>query len=201
MKLPAAVRSLSEQLERLPGIGPKTAQRLALYMLRLPDSVLADFATSVTHLKERTKFCVQCHHIGESDICAVCGDSDRDASKLCVVQSPLDVLALESTGQYTGRYHVLHGVIAPLENIGPDQLFLRDILNRLEGVDEVIVATNPSMEGEATALYIERIIRDAGHAPEQVRVTRIGYGLSMGSDIEYADSLTLSRALDGRRDI
>lgn len=201
MKLPRPVRSVVEQFEKLPGIGPKSAQRLAFYLLHVPDHVIEDFAQSLTQLKANTKFCEICHNIDEESPCFVCADARRETTQLCVVENPLDVLAIEQTDTYKGVYHVLHGVISPLENIGPDQLYLRDILQRLGSVEEVILATNPTMEGEATALYIEKIIRDAGHSQEDIKITRIGHGLPIGADIEYADNVTLARALDGRREI
>jgi recombination protein RecR len=199
MKLPKPVRAVAEQFEKLPGIGPKSAQRHAFYLLRVPEYVLDEFAQSLRDLKRLTKFCEFCHNIGESSPCIICEDSERDQASLCVVESPLDVLALEQSGKFTGRYHVLHGVISPLDNIGPDELYLRDILKRLEGISEVILATNPTMEGEGTALFIEKMIREAGYSSDEIRVTRIGHGLPVGADIEFADSVTLSRALEGRR--
>lgn len=197
MKLPRSVRAVTEQFERLPGIGPKTAQRLALYLLHVPDHVLEEFGSSLTNLKPGTRFCAQCHLIGESEVCSICSDTSRESSVICVVEQPLDVIALEQAGKYRGLYHVLHGVISPLDNIGPDELYLRDLLRRLDGVDEVILATNATMEGEATALYIERLIRDSGNS--EIAITRIGHGLPIGANIEFADGITLARALEGRR--
>ncbi len=201
MKLPKSVRAVAEQFEKLPGIGPKSAQRHAFYLLRVPEYVLDEFAQSLRDLKRMTKFCDRCHNIGEESPCIICADPERDPTVLCMVESPLDVLALEQSGKFTGLYHVLHGVISPLDNIGPDELYLRDILQRLAGVSEVILATNPTMEGEATALFIEKMIRDAGFPPENLKVTRIGHGLPVGADIEFADAITLSRALEGRRSL
>lgn len=201
MKLPRPVRAVVEQFEKLPGIGPKSAQRLAFYLLHVPDHVIDEFALSLKELKAKTKFCEICHNIDEDSPCFICANPHRDSVQMCVVENPLDILAIEQTDSFKGVYHVLHGVISPLENIGPDQLFLRDILQRLEGVEEVILATNPTMEGEATALYIEKLIRDAGHLPQEIRITRIGHGLPVGADIEYADNVTLSRALEGRREV
>ena len=201
MKLPRSVRAVVEQFEKLPGIGPKSAQRLAFYLLHVPDHAIDDFAQSLQQLKQNTKFCEICHNIDEQSPCFVCSNPARDDQLLCVVENPLDVLAIEQTDKYQGTYHVLHGVISPLESIGPDQLFLRDILNRLGAVEEVILATNPTMEGEATALYIEKLIRDAGYDEQQVKITRIGHGLPVGADIEYADNVTLARALEGRRSL
>ncbi len=199
MKLPRSVRAVTEHFERLPGIGPKTAQRLALYLLHVPDHVLAEFANSLTSLKPNTRFCAQCHLIGEAETCAICADDSREKSTICVVEQPLDAIALEQAGKYHALYHVLHGVISPLDNIGPDQLYLRDLLTRLDGVDEVILATNATMEGEATALYLERLLRDSGYDSQRLKVTRIGHGLPIGANIEFADGITLARALEGRR--
>jgi recombination protein RecR len=197
-KLPRAVRQLVEKFERLPGIGPKSAQRLVFYLLHNPENELQDFADKLIALKRNTVMCSECHNVAEQDPCEICDDSSRDDAVLCVVEQPLDVLAIERSGKFTGKYHVLHGSIAPLNNIGPDQLYLRDILKRLESVEELILATNPTMEGEATALYIAELIKQAGNNSE-LRVTRIGHGLPIGADIEYADGVTLARALEGRR--
>lgn len=201
MKLPRPVRAVTESFEKLPGIGPKTAQRLAFYLLHVPDSMIDDFAISLQELKKKTALCETCHNIDEQSPCFICTDEQRERTKLCVVESPLDILAFEQTDNYQGLYHVLHGVISPLENIGPDQLYMRDIMQRLDGLEEIILATNPTMEGEATALYIEKIIRDAGYTAEKLKITRIGHGLPVGADIEYADNVTLSRALQGRQEI
>ena len=195
-KLPRAVRQLIEKFERLPGIGPKSAQRLVFYLLHNPENELQDFAEKLMALKKNTVLCSECHNVAEHDPCDICGDPSRDQSVLCVVEQPLDVLALERSGKYTGKYHVLHGSIAPLNNIGPDQLYLRDILKRLDPVNELILATNPTMEGEATALYIVELVRQ--QHPD-LTITRIGHGLPIGADIEYADDVTLARALEGRR--
>ena len=202
MKLPRALRATIEQFERLPGIGPKSAQRLAFYLLHNPESELQAFAKILTDLKANTKVCSKCHNVGEQDPCEVCSDESRDGSVICVVEQPLDVLAIERSDRFTGLYHVLHGVISPLNHIGPDQLFLRDLLKRLDGVEELIIATNPTMEGEATALYLMRLIGEQIKLhPElaSLKVSRIGHGLPIGADIEYADGMTLARALEGRR--
>lgn len=203
MKLPRAVQHLTEQFEKMPGIGPRSAQRIALYLLHVPDYMIDEFSKALSDLKPNTVLCERCHLIGETSPCAVCLDESRNSTILCVVEQALDVIALEQSKTYSGRYHVLHGVIAPLENIGPDQLFLRDIVGRIsaEGITEVILATNPTMEGEATALYIEKLLRDSGFGSDVLRVTRIGHGLPVGADIEYADGLTLTRALEGRREL
>jgi recombination protein RecR len=203
MKLPRAVQHLTEQFEKMPGIGPRSAQRIALYLLHVPDYVLDEFSKALVDLKPNTVLCERCHLIGETSPCDLCQDEHRSSGTICVVEQPLDVIALEQSKTFAGRYHVLHGVIAPLENIGPDQLFLRDLVPRIsaESVQEVILATNPTMEGEATALYIEKLLRDSGFGADVLRVTRIGHGLPVGADIEYADGLTLARAMEGRRDV
>lgn len=197
LKLPRAVRQLIEKFERLPGIGPKSAQRLVFYLLHNPESELQDFADKLLALKRETVMCSQCHNVAESDPCDICGDSTRDETLLCVVEQPLDVLAIEKSSKYNGKYHVLHGAISPLNNIGAEQLYLHDIVKRLGAVNELILATNPTMEGEATALYIAELVRQSSHP--DIKMTRIGHGLPIGADIEYADSMTLARALDGRR--
>jgi len=205
-KLPKAVTKLIEKFERLPGIGPKSAQRLVFYLLHNPDHEIEDFAQRLIALKQNTVLCHFCHNVSEADPCEICSDEARDADVLCVVEQPLDLLAIERSDTFKGRYHVLHGAIAPLNNIGPDQLYLRDILKRLSGVKELILATNPTMEGEATALYITELIKQnrlvdgqADIEREELSITRIGHGLPIGADIEYADGVTIARALEGRR--
>lgn len=199
-KLPRAVIRLIEQFERLPGIGPKSAQRLVFYLLHNPVEQLNEFADRLKAIKTETTLCSICHQVTESDPCVLCSDSTRDKSVLCVLEQPLDLIAIENSNRYQGMYHVLHGSIDPLNNIGPEQLFLSDLFNRLEGVRELILATNPTMEGEATALYIKEMIDKTGRFPD-LKITRIGHGLPIGADIEYADGVTLARALDGRRKI
>jgi len=201
-KLPKAVIRLVEKFERLPGVGPKSAQRLVFYLLHNPDHELEDFAEKLVALKKETVMCKICHNVAEHNPCEVCDDSSRDKTLLCVVEQPLDLLAIERSGKYNGHYHVLHGAISPLNNIGPEQLFLRDILKRLDGVEELILATNPTMEGEATALYIMEMLknRKTKNLPT-IKITRIGHGLPIGADIEYADGVTLARALEGRREM
>lgn len=201
MKLPRPIVRMVEHFEKLPGIGPKSAQRLVFYLLHNPDSEIERFAQSLLDLKRMTKVCATCHNVGEHDPCEVCADIARSTATLCIVEQPLDLLAIERSEQFTGIYHVLHGVISPLNNIGPDQLYLRDILKRLDGIEEIILATNPTMEGEATALYIQKMIRDYEESRhESARsISRIGHGLPIGADIEYADGITLARALEGRR--
>jgi recombination protein RecR len=202
-KLPRAIRQLIEKFERLPGVGPKSAQRLVFFLLHHPESELHDFADKLLALKSNVVMCSLCHNVAEQDPCEICSDSARDQSVLCVVEQPLDVLAIERAGNFTGLYHVLHGSIAPLNNIGPDQLYLRDILRRLEHVTELILATNPTMEGEATALYISELVRQTQSSTKnaELKISRIGHGLPIGADIEYADGVTLARALEGRREI
>jgi len=189
-----------DQLEGLPGIGPKTAQRLAYYMLRFPQDRLERFAEAVERLKKDTKMCERCFNVDEESPCRICSDRGRNSSQICVVETPLDLLALERSDGYTGVYHVLHGVINPLNNIGPNDIYLPQLLKRIkdEQVDELIIATNPSMEGEATAMYIANKVKEMG---EEVRVTRIGRGLPTGADLEYADDTTLSRAMEGRKEM
>lgn len=201
LKLPRAIRELTETFEKLPGIGPKSAQRLVFYLLHYPEHRLEEFASRLTALKKGTVLCTQCHNVSEHDPCEICSDRNRDTSLLCVVEQPLDVLALERSNSYNGLYHVLHGAIAPLNNIGPEQLFLHDIVKRLADVKELILATNPTMEGEATALYISEYLQQNAERAGAVRVTRIGHGLPIGADIEYADGVTLKRALEGRRGV
>ena len=192
------IQRLIEALERLPGIGPKSASRLAFYMLRMPDEQVQDLAEAIATLKERIVYCSRCQNLSQSDPCAICSDPHRDPHQVCVVEDPLDVVAIERTGVYKGLYHVLHGAINPVEGIGPEDLRVDALLDRLEKepIEEIIIATNPNMEGEATAMYLARLIH-----PKGVRVTRLARGLPVGGDLEYADEITLSRALEGRRDI
>lgn len=198
-KLPAAITKLIEQLERLPGIGPKSAQRLAFYLLHYPVEQLTEFGHRLVALKTETVLCSVCHQVAETDPCPICSDPNRDQKILCVVERPLDLLALENARLFHGQYHVLHGAIDPLNNIGPEQLFIHDLLPRLTGVEELIMATNPTMEGEATALYIAELIKQSNLANKnELKITRIGHGLPIGADIEYADGVTLARALAGR---
>jgi recombination protein RecR len=200
MKLPRSITDLIEKFEKLPGVGPKSAQRLVFYLLHNPDGEVDDFAQKLLALKKNTVVCEICHNVSEVSPCPVCDDPSREDHLLCVVENPLDVIAIERSNSYKGKYHVLHGVIAPLNNIGPDQLFLHDIAKRLDGVEELIIATNPTMEGEATALYIsEYLSSKTGNGFADLTITRIGHGLPIGADIEYADGVTLSRALEGRR--
>lgn len=200
MKLPRAIQNLIEKFEKLPGVGPKSAQRLVFYLLHNPDHELEDFAEKLIALKKNTVLCEECHNVSEINPCSLCSDPNRETDTLCVVEQPLDVIAIEKSNSFKGKYHVLHGSIAPLNNIGPDQLFLHDLAQRLEGVSELIIATNPTMEGEATALYISEFLANQnGVNSDSLSITRIGHGLPIGADIEYADGVTLSRALEGRR--
>ncbi len=198
LKLPRAITRLVESFEKLPGIGPKSAQRLVFYLLHNPDSELQDFADRLVALKKETVLCDRCHNISQSNPCSVCSDTTRQPDVICVVEQPLDLIAIEHSGVYNGQYHVLHGAIAPLSHVGPDQLYLYDLPKRLDTVGELILATNPTMEGESTALFITELVRQS-KTPDQLKITRIGHGLPIGADIEYADGLTLKRALEGRR--
>lgn len=195
-QVPKSVQNLIEAFERLPGIGPKTAQRLTYYLLHAPKEETQKLADAAIAMKDKTKLCSICFNIGEEDPCSVCADAGRDKEVIAIVEDPLDVLAMEKAG-FKGLYHVLHGVISPLENIGPDEIHIRELLPRLRNgrVKEIILATNPTMEGEATAMYIQRLIQSLG-----VKITRIARGLPVGSDLEYADETTLSRALEGRKE-
>jgi recombination protein RecR len=200
MLLPESIQSLINALERLPGIGPKSASRLAFYLLRSPDEVSLDLALALSGLKENTAFCQECFNITEAgrERCEVCESMRRDGSVICVVEEALDVLALERTGGYLGKYHVLQGVLSPIEGIGPDDLKIKQLIARVAngGVKEVILATNPSMEGDATAQYLHTQLKKFG-----IQVTRLARGLPMGGDLEYADQNTLSRALSGRQEM
>ena len=189
---------LTEQFARLPGIGGKTAQRLSFYILSLPAEEAQAFADAIVDAKKTVRLCQVCQNLTDQDLCDVCADPQRDQSKICVVAEPKDVLAMERAREYTGVYHVLHGVISPLNHVGPDDIRIRELLTRVgEGnVEEIIMATNPDTEGEATAMYISRLLRPMG-----VRVTRLAYGIPVGSQLEYADEVTLLRALEGRREI
>ena len=194
----APLARLIEEFHKLPGIGPKSAQRLAYYLIRMPAEEARSLAEAVLAVKERVIFCSTCQNIAESNPCYLCTHEGRDKSRICVVEEPLDVLSLERTQVYKGLYHVLHGVISPASGIGPDDLRLRELMERLKGnqVGEVILATNPSLEGENTSMYIQKML-----APLGLRVTRLARGLPVGGDLEYADEVTLSRALEGRQEV
>lgn len=197
MQIPNTIRKLVESFEKLPGVGPKTAQRLTFYLLHVPQGQLDVFAQSLSNLKKDTLICSNCFMTDEKDPCSICSDKSRDNVTICVVEEPLDVLALEKNGKYKGLYHVLHGKIDPLNNIGPDEIYIAPLLKRLkvQVVNEVILATNPTMEGEATAMYIAKQIRTLD---TEIKITRIGRGLPVGGDLEYADDITLQRAMEGR---
>jgi recombination protein RecR len=196
---PRSVTRLIEEFHRLPGIGPKTAQRLTFYLLRAPKDQAGSLADALTELKERIVTCAICTNIAEENPCAICRDESRDRSIVCVVEEPLDVLAIERTREYNGLYHVLHGAISPVEGIGAEELKIQELLTRLQNgsvVKEIVLATNPNLEGEATAMYLERLIKPLG-----IRLTRLARGLPVGGDLEYADEVTLTRALEGRREV
>ncbi len=196
---PRAVTRLIEEFHRLPGIGPKTAQRLTFYLLRAPKDQAQALADAVLQLKDQITPCSICSNIAEENPCAICRDEERDRSIICVVEEPLDVLAIERTREYHGLYHVLHGAISPVEGIGPEDLRIQELLARLKqdaGIREIVLATNPNLEGEATAMYLERLIKPLG-----IRMTRLARGLPVGGDLEYADEVTLTRALEGRREV
>lgn len=198
MKLPKVVEDLTNSFEKLPGIGRRSAQRLAFYLLRVPQRDLDAFASSLSNLKKLTKICTICHNLTDQDQCGICGDPSRNAEQVCVVESFQDVLAIEKSGSYKGVYHVLHGSISPLNNVGPDELYIDTLVKRVRsgGVKEVILATNTSLEGEATALYINQSLTGI-----EVEISRIGRGLPTGVEIEYADDQTLSHALLTRKSI
>ncbi len=205
MNLPRPIAKLIDSFERLPGIGPKSAQRLTFYLLHVPQEYLDQFAEALTGLKKNTVLCSLCFNVSETDPCQICSDPTRDKGTICVVEQPLDILAIEKTGKYKGIYHVLHGAISPLNNIGPDELYIEQLLSRLRQgsgeVKEIILATNPTMEGEATAMFVAKAIREQlaiNHKP--LTISRLGQGLPTGGDLEYADETTLQQALEGRRD-
>lgn len=195
---PAALQNLADQFARLPGIGSKTAQRLAFHVLSLPDSEAEDFAEAILEAKKQVHTCPCCQNLTDRELCPICDDDTRDRSVVCVVADPKDVIAMERSREYRGVYHVLHGVISPLNHVTQDDIRIRELLKRVsEGeIKEVIMATNPDTEGEATAMYISRLLR-----PMEVKVTRLAYGMPVGSQLEYADEVTLSRALEGRQEM
>jgi recombination protein RecR len=193
---PEPIANLVEHFHRLPGVGPKSAQRLAYHILRIDDRSAEDLAEAILQVKRRIRLCSVCCHFTEQDPCRYCSDERRDASVVCVVEQPLDIAAIERSGGYRGRYHVLHGILNPIDGIGPEQLRFKELLARIQAGDvtEVIMATNPSLEGEATAMYASRLLTPLG-----VRVTRLARGLPSGADLEYADDVTLRRAMEGRQ--
>lgn len=192
------VARLIEEFHKLPGIGPKTAQRLTYYLIRMPHEEARALAEAILAVKDKIVLCSTCQNTTDADPCIICSGEGRDHTKICVVDEPLDILPLERTREYKGLYHVLHGVISPMEGIGPDDLKIRELLSRLQdgGVTEVIFATNPNLEGEATSMYLQRLI-----APLGIKVTRLARGLPFGADLEYADEVTLTRALENRQEI
>ncbi len=192
------IQQLVDELGRLPGVGPKSAQRIAFHLLKVSKEDALRLAGAIVDAKERVRFCGRCFNFAEGELCEICRDERRDANLVCVVEEPRDIVAVERTGEFRGRYHVLGGAISPIEGIGPEQLRIRELLARLEpeGITEAILCTNPNLEGEATAMYLARLLRPLG-----LTVTRIASGLPVGGDLEYADELTLGRALEGRREI
>jgi recombination protein RecR len=195
---PEPIAKLIDAFSRLPGVGPKTAGRLAFHVLRMKEEEVIDFAKALVNVKRNLHYCSVCCNITDVDPCRICQDKSRDGSIICVVQEPKDLVALERTKEFEGYYHVLHGAISPMEGIGPDQIHIAELLKRLgdETVQELILATNPNIEGEATAMYLSRLIKPFG-----LRVTRIAHGLPVGGDLEYADEVTLTKAMEGRREL
>ena len=192
------VQDLIDELGRLPGIGPKSAQRIAFHLLKLDKQDALRLARVISEVKDKVSFCRTCFNVSEGETCTICADPRRDAAVVCVVEEPRDLVAVEKTGEFAGRYHVLQGAISPIEGVGPDQLRVRELVDRIgrDDVTEIILCTNPNLEGEATAMYLARLLKPLG-----VRVTRIASGLPVGGDLEYADELTLGRALEGRREV
>jgi len=192
------VQDLIDELGRLPGVGPKSAQRIAFYLLKVSKDDALRLARAIAEVKDKVRFCATCFNVSEGEQCGICADPRRESTVVCVVEEPRDLVAVEKTGEFKGRYHVLQGAISPIEGIGPEQLRIRELLDRIgaEGVEEVILCTNPNLEGEATALYLGRLLKPLG-----LKVTRIASGLPVGGDLEYADELTLGRALEGRREV
>ena len=193
-----ALQKLIDELGKLPGVGPKSAQRIAFHLIKIPEQDALSLADAIQQAKQKVRFCETCFNMSDDAICEICSDSQRDSSLVCVVEEPRDIVALERTREYKGLYHVLQGAINPIDGIGPEQLKIRELLERLKGntVVEVILCTNPNIEGEATAMYLAKLIE-----PLSIQVSRIASGLPVGGDLEYADELTLGRALEGRRNI
>ncbi len=196
--IPKSVQNLISEFSKLPGIGPKTASRLTFYLLRSSEEDIASLGKTILELKKKIVTCSVCCNIAEENPCPICKNSQRKKSQICVVEEPLDVMALEKTGEYKGTYHVLGGAISPIEGIGPENLYIRQLVSRIkknrDTISEIILATNPSLEGEATAMYLLEILR-----PHNIKITRIARGLPVGGDLEYADEVTLTRALEGRK--
>lgn len=201
MKIAKPITALIESFEKLPGIGLKTAQRLTYYLLHVPQADLESFSESLIHLKKDTVLCSICKNVAEADPCPICADKSRNHTLIMVVEQPLDILAFEKTGKFNGVYHCLHGAINPLENIGPDELYIESLIKRVGGEDnisEVIIATNPTMEGEATAMFLTKKLKIENL---KLKITRLGMGIPTGADLEYADELTLTQAIEGRREL
>ncbi|OZM55724.1 recombination protein RecR [Lottiidibacillus patelloidae] len=198
MQYPEPIAKLIDSFMKLPGIGPKTAVRLAFYVLSMKEDDVLDFAKALVNAKRNLTHCSICGNITDQDPCSICMDKHRDESLICVVQDPKDVIAMEKMKEFRGKYHVLHGAISPMDGIGPEDINIADLIKRLQDdqVKEIILATNPNIEGEATAMYISRLVKPSG-----IRITRIAHGLPVGGDLEYADEVTLSRALEGRREL
>ncbi|KGA96134.1 recombinase RecR [Alkalihalobacillus alcalophilus ATCC 27647 = CGMCC 1.3604] len=198
MQYPEPIAKLIEGFMKLPGIGPKTASRLAFFVLDMKEDDVLDFAKSLVNAKRNLTYCSECHHITDIDPCRICEDKARDRSIICVLQESKDVIAMEKMKEYHGLYHVLHGAISPMDGIGPEDIKVPELLKRLQSdeVQEIIIATNPTIEGEATAMYISRLVKPTG-----IKVTRIAHGLPVGGDLEYADEVTLSKAMEGRREL
>lgn len=204
MQIPKPIKNLVDSFERLPGIGPKTAQRLTFYLLHVPQGMLDEFATSLQNLKKNTVLCSICFNVSEADPCPICSDVNRDHSTICVVETPLDVLAFDKNGHYKGVYHILHGAISPLNNIGPDEIKINELVRRINlnplEIHEIVLATNSNMEGEATAMYIAKELAKFKILNSKFKISRLAHGLPVGGDVEYADEITLQRALEGRRE-
>lgn len=198
MYYPEPISKLIDSFTKLPGIGPKTAVRLAFFVINMKDDDVLEFANSLVSAKRELTHCKVCGHITDQDPCLICSDQSRDESIICVVEDPKDVIAMEKMKEYNGKYHVLNGVISPMDGIGPEDINVADLINRLknEEVKELILATNPNIEGEATAMYISRLVKPSG-----IRTTRIAHGLPVGGDLEYADEVTLAKSLEGRREL
>ena len=193
----APLENLVEQFEKMPGIGYKTAQRLAYYVLNMSKTEAEDFSKAITEAHEKIRYCKVCCNLTDRELCPVCASEKRDKSVICVVETPRDAMAMEACGEYKGTYHILHGSISPLNDVGPDDLKIKELIARLSGdVAEVIMATNPTVEGDATAMYISRLLKPMG-----IKVTRLAYGIPVGGDLEYADQVTLARALEGRNEL
>ena len=203
-ELPKSIKNLISYFERLPGVGPKSASRLVFYLLNTPESFVREMSNSLLAIKKEIKVCKECFSVAEDDICEICSDETRHKNSICVVEKAIDVMAIENIGGFKWVYHVLGGVINPLDHVGPDDLRIDELIDRVRKIDgevEIILATNPTMEGEATALYIKKKLEDLSSAKQNIKITRIGSGLPMGADLEYADQATLSRAMEGRREI